>query len=84
MKFTVAWTDSADNELCELFMAVPNPDELSRFVNAIETELARRPEDIGESRDEHLRVVMESHFGILFEVFPDDRLVQVVHIGWLP
>ncbi len=84
MRFTVVWTDESKNALCELLMAVPNPGEFSRVVNAIESDLARRPQDVGESRDEHVRAVLESHIGILFEVHPDDCLVQVLHIGWLP
>ncbi len=40
MKYTVTWTDEASDQLCELFMAVPNRSELSRVVNAIERHLA--------------------------------------------
>lgn len=83
MKFTVTWTEEARNELCELFLAVTDRTELSRFVNALEMELARRPESLGESRGGHSRVIMESHFGVLFEVLPKDCLVKVFHIGWL-
>ncbi len=83
MKFTVTWTEEARNELCELFLAVTDRVELSHFVNALETELARRPESLGESRGGQIRVIMESHFGVLFEVRPDDCLVKVFHIGWL-
>lgn len=84
MKFTVTWTDEARDELCELFMAVSNRSELARIVNALEGELARGPENLGESRDSTVRVVMESHIGLMFDVFLDDCLVQVLHIGWLP
>lgn len=84
MKYTVTWTDEASDQLCELFMAVPNRSELSRVVNAIERHLALRPDEVGESRDEDLRVVMESHIGILFEILPNDCMVQILHIGWLP
>ena len=84
MKFTVTWTDEARDELCELFMAVPFRSELSRVVNTLESELARRPESLGESRESNIRVLMGSHFGLMFEVLPDDCLVQVLHIGWLP
>jgi hypothetical protein len=84
MKFTVTWTEQAKKELCKLFMAVPDRGELSRIVNSLEQELARRPESLGESRDGNVRVVMESHFGIMIEVHPNDCLVKVFHIGWLP
>ena len=84
MKYTVVWTDIADNELCELYLSVPNRAEFVRIVDAIESELARRPEAVGESRDQDWRVVMESHIGMIFEINPGDLLVQVLHIGWLP
>ena len=84
MKFTVTWTDEARDTLCELFMAVPNPGEISRLVNAIERELGRNPLGVGESRDGSMRVVMRENIGILFEVSLADFLVQVLHIGWLP
>lgn len=84
MKFTVAWTEEAKDNLCELFMAVSDRKELTRLVDALEVELARDPERLGESRDGKKRVVMESHIGFLFEVHRDDRLVKVFHVGWLP
>lgn len=84
MKFTVTWTEQARNELCELFMVVSDRGELSRIVNALEQELALQPESLGESRDGNVRVVMESHFGIMFEAIPNDCLVKVFRIGWLP
>ncbi len=84
MKFTVTWTDEARDTLCDLFMAVPDPGEFSRLVNAIERELGRNPQGVGESRDGSMRVVLRDNIGILFEVFFADRLVQVIHIGWLP
>jgi hypothetical protein len=64
MKYTVLWTETADDELCELFLSVPDRAELVRIVDAIETELARQPESIGESRDSGWRVVLESHVGL--------------------
>ena len=84
MKFTVIWSDEARDALCELFMAVPNPGEFARLVNAIERELGRNPEHVGESRDGPIRVVLQEHIGILFEVDHGDRSVNVFHIGWLP
>ena len=84
MNFTVTWTEEADELLCELFLAVPEPDEFSRLINAIERELGRNPENVGESRDGSMRVVMQDNVGILFEISHADRSVQVIHIGWLP
>ena len=83
MKFTVTWTTEAENTLCELFMAISEPGEFSRLVNEIERELGRNPEHVGESRNGQLRVVMQDHVGILFEINAVDRTVNVIHIGWL-
>lgn len=84
MKYTVVWTSEAQDSLCELYMAVSNRAELSRIVENIEAELARRPESLGESRHTGCRVAMESHIGLTFEIHPDDCMVQVIQIGWLP
>ena len=84
MKYTVTWTQEARDELCELFLAVADRNELARIVNALEQELGRRPDELGESRDGQVRVVMETHFGLQIEIFPEDCLVKVFHVGWLP
>ena len=84
MKFTVTWTEEARNEFCELFLAASDRGKLSRIVNSIEEDLAGRPTTLGEARGGQVRVVMESHYGMLFEVRPADCLVKVFHIGWLP
>jgi hypothetical protein len=84
VKFTVTWTTEASDGLCKLFMAAPDAAELTRIVNAIERELRQNPENVGESRDGSLRVAMQDHIGILFEISNADCSVQVIHIGWLP
>lgn len=84
MKFTVAWSEEASNELCELWAVVPDRREMTRVVDALEQQLRHNPESVGESREKGRRVVMQSPIGIIFKVFPEDQLVQVVHVGWFP
>jgi hypothetical protein len=53
---------------------------VSASVHRIEASLARRPEDIGESRSNGFRVAFDSPIGIVFRVDEANRLVSVVAV----
>ena len=85
MRFTVVWSPEAEDELIQLWMAAPDRNRLTQVVNAIERQLARQPFSVGESRaDNSQRVAFEPPIGMLFTIWPDDQIVRIVHIGWLP
>ena len=85
MKFSGVWSDDAMDDLMRIWMAAPDQNQLARVVNQLEQQFALNPLDVGESReDDWQRIVVEPPVGILFDVTPPDRIVRVIHIGWLP
>ena len=85
MRYSVAWLPQAEQDLSELWMAAPHKAQFAEVVDQLEIRLSQNPQAVGESRDSmNHRVAIEPPVGILFDLFPGDRLVQITHIGWLP
>ena len=80
MRYTVIWAPSAEEDLAGMWMEAPDRRDISDVANRIDALLAARPESLGESRDENVRVAFEWPLGVEFEVLPHDRIVYVLSI----
>jgi hypothetical protein len=77
MTWTVVYRPPAQNELAEIWLNAPNPQAVANAADAIDRMLARNPLVAGESRDGRTRIVIERPLTVLYEVYPDDAMVEV-------
>jgi hypothetical protein len=81
MRFRVIWAPEAEDQLAKLLAVASDPDQLVAAANLIDRKLIAGPKDLGESRDEAVRVGFVQPFGIQFEVMDDVQTV-IVHDIW--
>jgi hypothetical protein len=80
MKYTVVWLPSAERDLTDLWLNAPDLPVVSDAADELDAQLARSPEDLGESRFENVRMAFAGPLGILFEVQDADKLVRVLRV----
>jgi hypothetical protein len=80
MSYTVLWAPAAERALAELWMDALRRRELSDAANAIDLRLGSSPLDEGESREEGRRILLVAPLAVVFEVFPADRVVRILHV----
>lgn len=82
MKYTVVWTQLADDALATTWMGAPSElrPVITQSVEEIERSLRIDPESIGESRDGAVRIVIKRPIVILYEVYSADRAVKVTDV----
>lgn len=78
--FTVAWTQSASEQLADAWMKSDSDvrDEITKYVQNLDCHLRVHADRLGESRDPGVRVLTDAPLGIEFRVSVPDRLVTVV------
>jgi plasmid stabilization system protein ParE len=84
MKYTVTYTPFAEYQLADIWVRVTDREQVSQASSRIEAMLRHDPEQLGQVRSDGRRALIESPLGYTFEVSPDDRLVKVVSIRYLP
>lgn len=77
---SVFWTESALNELTELWISSKDRAKITNAVSEIDRRLRRDPEHEGESRQDDRRILLESPLGVVFKTKPMDRMVVVLHV----
>ena len=83
MKYRVAWTEPAEEELAAVWLAATDRSAVTKMTNYYERLLSFDPLNVGESRESSLsRIVYSSLLGLYFEVIPDDEKV-LIHSVWL-
>lgn len=83
MKYSVVFTDLADDELAAAWLKSTNRKALTDTANQLDSLLSHDPLNAGESRDTSLnRIIWGDPIGMTFEVIPDDYKV-IVHSVWL-
>ncbi len=82
--YRVRWKKSAVNDLTIFWLAADSTmrKAISQASHRMEKELARDPENVGESREGSDRVHNDFPLGILFQVDTTDRIVRVLQV-WL-
>lgn len=77
MKYTVLWSKSAETRLAELWLGAADPQAIRRACDDLDTQLAERPTQIGESRSENVRIAFESPIAVEYRVFEKHHVVIV-------
>jgi hypothetical protein len=80
MNYTVVWLPGAEQELAALWLDPAWRPTITQAAHAIDQQLQRAPEGLGESRGPDTRVCFVDPLGALFRVRPGDRLVEVIHV----
>jgi hypothetical protein len=80
MNYTVDWVPRAEQELAALWMDAQSRDAVTRASHRIDQLLRHDPEQAGESRPRGRRILFELPLGVVFRVYPDRRLVRVLHV----
>jgi hypothetical protein len=82
MIFIVVRKKTAENALAELWLQhKPYRDAISHAANQIDVALRLDPQDKGRSYIGQLRVLLVPPLGVIFRVYPSDRLVRVL-VAW--
>jgi hypothetical protein len=68
--------------LQHIWVAAPSDlrDSILKAWHQIDDTLARDPEDLGESRDEGMRIWFEAPLGILFKVAVEKKQVRLLQV----
>jgi len=80
MKYTVRWSAVAEKRLAVLWMETDDRSEVTAAANHIDRELAVRPDEAGESRDQGRRILLVPPLGALYRVHPELQLVHVLTV----
>jgi len=80
MRFTVIWTATAEQSLTDIWLAAEDRQLVADAANAIDGQLQFDPEQQGESRESGRRILLASPLAAKFRVFPEDRIVRVLHV----
>jgi hypothetical protein len=82
-RFTVAWVQSVEDELIEIWLSATDRNAITSATHAIDRELGLDAESKGEDLSEGLRSLNVPPLRVLFTVSTDDRLVEVVRVARL-
>jgi hypothetical protein len=77
MKWTVLYRLSAQAQLANIWLGALDPQAVADGADEIDRILASRPLDVGESRNGNSRVIIQPPLTALYDVYPDDALVEV-------
>ena len=80
MKWTVIYRPPAQDELASIWLSAPDPQAVADAADKIDRILASNPLEAGESRGGNTRIIVEQPLTVLFDVFPDDGLVEVFSV----
>jgi hypothetical protein len=82
MKWTVIYRPVAENELASIWLSSPDPEAVANAADEIDRLLAIDPLGMGESRGETTRIIIQRPLTILYDVFPNDALVEVFAVSY--
>lgn len=80
MKWTVLYRPSAQDQLARIWMNARDQQAVTNAADEIDRILASDPLRAGESRDGNTRIIIEQPLTALFELYPDDKLVEVFSV----
>ena len=77
-RYTVVWTQSAQDELAELWLMAQDRDAVTSAAHAIDQELTQDAPSKGQELHEGLRFLTISPLKVIFTASAEDRAVEVV------
>lgn len=82
MKWTVIYRPPAQDELAEIWLNAPDPQGVAEAADEIDRILTGTPIEAGESRDGNTRIIIKSPLTVLYDVYPDERVVEVFAVSY--
>ena len=80
MRFTVVWKPSLKQRLADIWLNAADREAVTTAAHRIDTILRLTPRGQGESRSGNTRILIVSPLAVTYEVFNDDRRVEVLAI----
>lgn len=80
MNFTVIWTPEAEQQLAAVWLAAADQSAVSRAAHAIERDLARNPDALGDSLFDTVRAVIRHPIGVEYEVIGEFAEVYIMTV----
>lgn len=77
MKWTVLYRPSAQDHLVNIWLKAPDQQWVADAADTIDRILSSNPLDAGESREGASRVIIEPPLTVIYEIYPDDAVVEV-------
>jgi hypothetical protein len=77
MKWTVLYRPPAQDHLANIWLNATGQQAVADAADKIDRILANIPLDTGESRGGNTRILIERPLTVLYDVYPDDALVEV-------
>lgn len=84
MNFTVQWTESAEQDLADLWSAAPDRAAVTASANAIDVLLSRDPLNQGESRGGDVRILILPPLAVRYRVARSSRTVSIFAVWRWP
>jgi hypothetical protein len=80
MRYQVHWVSEAEAELAAIWLRAGDRNAVTRAADNIDQMLQANPQEVGESRAEERRILLEPPLGVTFTVSPLDRTVLVLAV----
>jgi hypothetical protein len=77
MKWTVIYRPPAQDDLANAWLNSHDPQSVAEAADEIDRILASNPLDASESRDGDSRIIIKKPLTVLYDVYPDDAVVEV-------
>lgn len=81
MNYTVVWTRAALRQLNDVWTSTTDPDAVDEAATRVAQTLATDPEQVGESREDDVRIMFDAPLVVLFVPVPDVCVVYIVSVG---
>lgn len=78
MRYTVIWTNTAEQDLAALWMAALDRNAVTSAANVVDQLLAEDPDTRGHARFDTVRSLVLAPLGVDFEILELDRIVYVL------
>jgi hypothetical protein len=82
MKFQVDWHPRAEAELTRIWLNEPLSQLISLAANRIDQQLTEHPAEVGESRPNGRRILLDAPLGIYYRFYEEDRRVLVLKVWY--
>ena len=80
MTYTVIWKHSAERRLAELWVQTDSRRAMTEAANQIDVWPKHAPGQVGESRPENRRILLEPPHGVIYEIENMDCIVNVLQV----
>jgi plasmid stabilization system protein ParE len=77
MRYTVTWTPTAKNELCNIWVDAADRQTVTAAADEFDALLRTNPNDVGESRGDGIRILTVGPLSVFYQVRDLDCCVEV-------